>query len=106
MTRSEEIEKGIEYFSKNKERMSSLYSEMYGEDICFDCPGSFAFAFNKMYKDKDKFFPTIKMKRGELIDTLMSDNPNIPKGQYTVHNMTDEIARILIDNGYESKFIL
>jgi len=106
MTRKEEIEKGIDYFRKNKSRLSSLYKEMYGEDICLNCPGSLEYAFEKMYKDRDKTFPTIKMRRGVLIDTTMSEDTEIPKGQYTIHNITDEIATILINKGYRSKFIL
>lgn len=105
MTRQEEIEKGITYFYENKDRMSSLYKDMYREDICFSCPGSVDFAYQKMYKDRNKTFATIQMKRGKLIDTTMTGNPNLPQGQFSVHNMTDEIARQLIDNGYASYFI-
>lgn len=108
MTRKEEIEKGLKYFKDNPERLSSLYKEMYREDICFTCSGKEAnikYAYEKLYRDREKSVPTIWMKRETLIDTSMSEDPEIPKGQFTFHNMTDEIARILISKGYSSKFV-
>lgn len=106
MTRAEEIEKGIKYFKDNNERMVALYKEMYGATICLTCPGSIEHAYEKMFKDRNKEICNFKMKRGDVINTIMSDNPILPKGHYTIHNMTDELARLFIDNGYASKFIL
>jgi len=109
MTRKEEIEKGLKYFKENLHRLSSLYKQMYDEDICFTCPnkkGNIEYAYNKMYNDRNRVFPTIKMRRGCLIDTTISEDPEIPKGQFTRHNITDDIAKILISKGYGSKFIL
>ena len=85
--------------------MSSLYREMYNEDVCLTCPGNIEYAFEKMFRDREKIFPTIKMKRGHLIDTTMREEDHIPKGQFTINNITDDIAVILINNGYASHFL-
>lgn len=106
MTRKEEIEKGLTYFKKNKERLSSLYKEMYGEDICFNCPGAnLEYAYKKLYKDRERHPLSYRMKRGCVINTMMVDIEGIPKGHYTIHNMTDELAKKLIENGYGSYFL-
>lgn len=107
MTRKEEIEKGVKYFKDNKQRMSSLYKEMYREDICLTCPGSIEHAFNKMYNDREKIFATIPMKRGKIINTHMwDDSLGIPKGHYTFDNTSDELAKKFIALGYKDYFIL
>lgn len=109
MTRKEEIEKGLKYFKDNPERLSSLYKEMYREDICFTCSGKDAgikYAYNKLYKDRDKPVPTITMKRGRIIDTYMWDESlGFPKGHFTFHNTTDELARRFIEIGYQEYFL-
>jgi hypothetical protein len=106
MTRKEEIEKGLKYFKDNTDRIVSLYKEMYGETICVTCPGSLKIAFEKMYKDRDKQFSSIRMKRGVVINTTMVNHPEIPKGHFTCKNITDEVANILINHGYASYFII
>jgi len=106
MTRKEEIEKGLTYFKKNKDRLSFLYKQMYGEDICFTCPGSnLEYAFKKIYKDRDRELPNFRMKRGCVINTMMVDIDGIPKGHFNVHNMTNDLAKKLIENGYGSYFL-
>lgn len=106
MTRQEEIEKGIEYFRKNKNRLASLYLEMYGEAICVTCKGSFKYAYERIVRDKDKEFTTYRMKRGCVINTTMRTEEDLPKGRFTYNNMTNEIAEKLIKYGYSSYFIL
>ncbi len=105
MTRKEEIEKGIEYFKANNDRMSSLYKEMYREDICLNCKGSIEYAYKKMYRDRDKVVPTIQMKRGKIIDTTMWNDERFPKGHFTIHNTSDELAKLFIEVGYREYFI-
>lgn len=106
MTRKEEIEKGLKYFKANKDRIVSLYKEMYGETICVDCPNSLEMAYKKLLKDIDRDIPSYRMKRGVVINTTMTDNPEIPKGHFTIKNITDDIAKVLIKHGYGSYFIL
>lgn len=109
MTRKEEIEKGIEYFKKNPGRMSSLYTEMYSEDVCLTCPtvdDAIKYAWNKMYEGRDMIVPTIRMKRGKVISTHMWDDPEIPEGHFTFNNTTDELAKKFIEKGYGDYFIL
>lgn len=105
MTRKEEIEKGLEYFEQNKNRMVSLYKEMYGETICLNCPGSLPFAYNRMFRDREKEPSRYTMKRGRVIDTTMQENEDIVKGQFSFHNITDDIAENLIKHGYGKFFI-
>lgn len=105
MTRKEEIEKGLKYFKENKNRLVSLYKEMYGETICLTCPGSIKHAYEKMYRDRDKVPCSYRMKRGCVINTIMTNIEGVPKGHFTYHNMTDELAKILIENGYEKYFL-
>lgn len=108
MTRKEEIEKGIKYFSANKNRLSSLYKEMYGGEICFTCPGkNIEYAFQKMYNDRDTVFPSIRMKRSLVINTHMWDEDlGFPKDHFTYHNTSDEMAKKFIELGYKDYFIL
>lgn len=105
MTRKEEIEKGLKYFEQNKDRMVSLYKEMYGDTICLNCPNSIPYAYNKMFRDRNKQTSNYRMERGVIIDTTMREEEGIIKGQFSFHNITDEIAENLIIFGYGSKFI-
>lgn len=108
MTRKEEIEKGVKYFKENLDRLTSLYKEMYGEVSCpsWTCTNSIEYAYKKMYKDRDKVIPGIKMKRSKVIDTHMWDESlGFPKDHFTFHNTTDELARRFIEIGYADYFI-
>ncbi len=109
MTRKEELEKGLNYFKKNPHRASSIYKEMYSEDVCLTCPdpdSAMKFAFEKMYADKDTVFPTIRMHRGKVIDTHMWDESlGFPKGHFTHKNTSDELAKKFIESGYGKFFI-
>ncbi len=103
MTRSEEIEKGIEYFRANRNRMSSLYKELFGEDICLTCPNvkdATKYAYNKMYENRNKVIGSIRMECGHVIWDEETQT------HYTCKNITDEVAKKLIEKGYADYFIL
>lgn len=106
MNYKQEIERGLEYFKKHPNEMVSLYEQMYRDTICLTCPGNLEYAYKKMYKDREREIPTIQMKRGKLIDTTMIEDDRLPKGHFTLKNITDEIALVLIELGYSDCFIL
>lgn len=102
----EEVEKGLKYFKKNKDRLSSLYKKMYREDICLTCKGSVQYGFEKLFNDRNKELPIIVMKKGRVINThLWDDNIGVPKNHYTCHNITDDIAEKLIKLGWGEYFL-
>lgn len=108
MTIKEDIEKGLKYFKENKQELSSLYSKVFGEDICFNCNSkSVEYAFNKLYEKRNEELPTIRMKRGKVINTHMwNESLGFEKDHYTFHNTSDELAKRFITIGYQDYFIL
>jgi len=97
--------KGLEYSIQNPNEIVTLYKQ-YGVTICKGCEkgAQVIKAFHELELLKDKKMSKYIVKNKMLIDTLMSTDKNIPNGQYTQANMTDEIAEKLIKNGFGSFF--
>lgn len=103
MNVKEELNKGLDYFLKNPKKMGSLYKYVYGEPIACYCGWLIKEKYNQLLINVDKPVCKYKLKSGALIDTTMTDK-DIPKGMYNNYNLTDEVAEILLKNGYADFF--